>query len=97
MPWGQAFEAPVFADNFIVKTQRVVGNGHLKLTVLNSSSGVSHTNSVDTTVDAIAFNCSAAVTPGDTIFMVYSLDVNTWRDRQSLQLRVHHLEEAGLR
>jgi single-stranded-DNA-specific exonuclease len=97
MPWGQAFEAPVFADNFIVKTQRVVGKGHLKLTVLNNKSEVGHTGSGDTAVDAIAFNCSAAIAPGDTIFMVYSLDVNTWRDRQSLQLRVHHLEEAGLR
>ena len=97
MPWGQAFEAPVFADNFIVKTQRIVGKGHLKLSVLNGNSQVSHTDSGDPAVDAIAFNCSTAVEPGDAIFMVYSLDVNTWRDRQSLQLRVHHLEEAGLR
>lgn len=97
MPWGQAFEAPVFADDFVVKTQRTVGNGHLKLTLLHGDSQLSRVQSGDDVVDAIAFNCSVTVEPGDAVFMVYSLDVNTWRDRQSLQLRVHHLEQAGLR
>lgn len=97
MPWGQGFEAPVFANNFVVKTQRMVGNGHLKLTVLSSQTDASRVDSGSEAVDAIAFNCPVSVESGDSIFMVYSLDVNTWRDRQSLQLRVHHLEEAGLR
>ena len=31
--WGQAFEAPVWADEFEVVTQRLVGERHLKLTL----------------------------------------------------------------
>ncbi|MFK7855353.1 MAG: single-stranded-DNA-specific exonuclease RecJ [Granulosicoccus sp.] len=97
MPWGQSCEAPVFADNFRVKNHRVVGNGHLKLTLVDTVSATKSTSGNVADLDAIAFNCSASVDTGDTVFMVYSLDVNTWRDRQSLQLRVHHLERAGLR
>jgi len=97
MPWGQAFEAPIFADTFTVKTQRIVGNGHLKLTLSNADSELNSSDYGIHAVDAIAFNCSATVNPGDAVFLVYSLDVNTWRDRHTLQLRVHHLEEAGLR
>lgn len=97
MPWGQSCEAPVFADNFRVKNHRIVGSGHLKLTVMDSDSASQSTSGNVAELDAIAFNCSANVDTGDTVFMVYSLDVNTWRDRQSLQLRVHHLEMVGLR
>jgi single-stranded-DNA-specific exonuclease len=91
MPWGQGFEAPMFSDYFAVADYRVVGKGHLKLTL----------NSWDATdlrpVDAIAFNCDLAPLANQPVFAIYSLDVNTWRDRQSLQLRVHHLEQAALR
>lgn len=91
MPWGQGFEAPMFADYFAVADSRVVGTGHLKLTV--NSWGDSDFRPVD----AIAFNCDIAPLPDQPVFAIYSLDVNTWRERQSLQLRVHHLEQAALR
>jgi single-stranded-DNA-specific exonuclease len=89
MPWGQGFEAPVFADLFIVLRHKVVGNGHLKLTLASDAGALP--------VDAIAFNCEVAPVTGDSVLAVYSLDINTWRDRQHLQLRVQHLEAAGLR
>jgi single-stranded-DNA-specific exonuclease len=91
MPWGQGFEAPMFSDYFAVAGYRVVGKGHLKLT-LNSWGDTDHRP-----VDAIAFNCDLAPLVDQPVFAIYSLDVNTWRDRQSLQLRVHHLEQAALR
>jgi single-stranded-DNA-specific exonuclease len=91
MPWGQGFEAPMFSDYFAVATHRVVGTGHLKLTL--NAWGDSDLRPVD----AIAFNCDVVPIVDQPVFAIYSLDVNTWRDRQSLQLRVHHLEQAALR
>ena len=97
MPWGQAFEAPLFADTFTVQAQRIVGKGHLKLTLVSTEPEQNARKQRNPELDAIAFNCTANVRPGDSLFLVYSLEVNSWRDRQTLQLRVHHLEEAGLR
>lgn len=91
MPWGQGFEAPMFSDYFAVADYRVVGTGHLKLT-LNSWGDTDLRP-----VDAIAFNCDLAPLLDQPVFAIYSLDVNIWRDRQSLQLRVHHLEQSALR
>ena len=91
MPWGQGFEAPMFADYFAVVDHRVVGKGHLKLTV-NSWGELD-----SRPVDAIAFNCDVMPRVNEPVFAIYSLDVNIWRDRQSLQLRVHHLEQSALR
>lgn len=90
MPWGQGFEAPLFADNFVVEAHRIVGKGHLKLSLKAQEASAA-------VIDAIAFNCAAEVAIGEALHIVYSLEVNTWRDRQSLQLRVQHLEHAGLR
>ncbi|ASJ75370.1 single-stranded-DNA-specific exonuclease RecJ [Granulosicoccus antarcticus] len=90
MPWGQGFEAPLFAGNFIIASQREVGDGkHLKLTLEDPQNHAS--------VDAIAFNCVAVASPGEEVRLVYSLEMNTWRDRQQVQLRVHHLEAVVLR
>lgn len=91
MPWGQGFEAPLFADFFAIVNHKQVGVGHLKLT-LNSWDDSEHRP-----VDAIAFNCDLEPLPDQPVFAIYSLEVNTWRDRHSLQLRVHHLEQASLR
>lgn len=89
MPWGQGFEAPLFAGHFLVRHHRQVGTGHLKLVLESADGGAVH--------DAIAFNCTLEVEAGETLLLVYSLDVNHWRDREQLQLRVHHLESLGLR
>jgi len=90
MPWGQEFDAPLFADRFTVLARQSVGKdqAHLKLVLKSPEGGAA--------LDAIAFNCRLETDEGDTLMVVYSLDVNTWRDRQQLQLRVHHLEASGL-
>jgi single-stranded-DNA-specific exonuclease len=89
MPWGQGFEAPLFADDFRVVRQKVVGRGHLKLTLADQDGG--------SPMDAIAFNCAAEVNIGDLLRVVYAMEANIWQDRQRLQLRVLHLEPLGLR
>lgn len=90
MPWGQEFDAPLFADRFSVVSQKPVGKeqAHLKLVLASIDGGAA--------LDAIAFNCRFEADIGDVLLAVYSLDINAWRDRQLLQLRVHHLEVAGL-
>lgn len=82
MPWGQGFAAPTFTNDFLVKTAKPVGKGHLKLSVVTDLGSL----------DAIAFNCATAVQHGDWVRLVYSLDVNRWRNRETLQLNVLHLE-----
>jgi len=68
-----------------------VGNGHLKLRLQSWAENDGRA------IDAIAFNCTLELDFQKPVFAVYSLDVNTWRDRQSAQLRVIHLEQAALR
>ena len=82
MPWGQGFAAPIFNNDFLVKTAKPVGKGHLKLSVVTDHGSL----------DAIAFNCTLPVQHGDWVRLVYSLDVNRWRNRVTLQLNVLHLE-----
>lgn len=91
MPWGQGFEAPLFADFFAPVDFREVGKGHLKLRMR-----VWH-EPESAALDAIAFNCSVEPLKDQPLFAIYSLEVNTWRDVQSVQLRVHHLEQSALR
>lgn len=82
-PWGQGFEAPLFDGEFIVIAHRTVGNGHLKLTV----QPVGGENSVD----AIAFNHEDHTHEGQRLQLVYRLDINVWRERESVQLLVQAL------
>jgi len=74
-----------------VHSSKVVGHGHLKLQL---SSWAEEKGRV---TDAIAFNCDLDLDNQKPVFAVYSLEVNTWRDRQSAQLRILHLEQAALR
>ena len=89
MPWGQEFEAPLFVGEFLVSQHKQVGKGHLKMTL-----GCPETSEQ---YNAIAFNCQQSVSQGELIRIVYALQVNTWRDQQTLQLMIRHLEPAGLR
>lgn len=88
-PWGQHFPEPCFYGDFIVSQWRVVGGKHLKLTL----APVDDHNCL---VDAIAFNTvddteNTALEVPDQISVVYRLDVNHYRGRDSLQLMIEHL------
>lgn len=86
-PWGQGFPEPLFDGVFEVVQTRIVGQGHVKLTVGRPRGGW---------VDAIAFN---GVERGwheirPWARMVYKLDVNEFRGRRDVQLVVEHVEPA---
>jgi single-stranded-DNA-specific exonuclease len=76
--WGQGFPSPRFTGRFGVESQRIVGEKHLKLTLLLG----------EKRFDAIQFNATSA--PGVTIEAVYRLDTNEYNGRTSLQLVVEH-------
>jgi len=78
--WGQGFPAPQFDDDFVVETQRVVGEKHLKLRL----------NTQGKSVEAILFGHNEPLP--EHIRAVYSLSVNEYNGNQSLQLIVRHWE-----
>lgn len=86
-PWGQAFPEPVFEGDFIVLESRLVGDIHakLKLQPVGATKGI----------DAICFGYlnDHAELPVDQVRVVYRLDVNEFRERQSLQLIIQHIEQ----
>lgn len=81
-PWGQAFEAPSFHGDFDLIQQRIVGQKHLKMVVSQQQTGE--------LIDAICFNVDLSIWPGEfqRVRLVYRMDVNEFRGRQSLQLIV---------
>ncbi|MCP3953590.1 MAG: single-stranded-DNA-specific exonuclease RecJ, partial [Desulfobacterales bacterium] len=92
LPWGQACPEPLFEGKFEVLNSRFVGEIHLKL--------VLQLKGTCNPIDAICFRyLEHADSPekrtalGFTALkVVYSLDVNHFRGRQSLQLIIRYLE-----
>ena len=85
-PWGQHFPEPLFNGVFEIIQQRLVGEKHLKL-VLKTQCGTR-------TLDAIAFNIDRELWPNPAVRWVelaYKLDVNVFRERESVQLMISHL------
>ena len=85
-PWGHQFPEPLFDGEFALLQQRIVGQRHLKLVLMEPASGIA--------IDAIHFNCDAEVWPDDSISKVravYRLDINEFRGRRTVQLMVDHL------
>jgi single-stranded-DNA-specific exonuclease len=76
--WGQGFPEPRFTGRFAVEAQRVVGEKHLKLTLVADGRRFS----------AIRFG-SAQSLPAE-IDVVYRLDVNEYMGSSSLQLILEH-------
>ncbi|OGS89543.1 MAG: single-stranded-DNA-specific exonuclease RecJ [Gallionellales bacterium GWA2_59_43] len=80
--WGQGFPAPQFDDEFAIANQRIVGEKHLRLRLEKQGR----------IVDAILFN-QADPLP-DRVRLVYSLDINEYNGKQSLQLIVRHWQNG---
>lgn len=78
--WGQGFAEPLLQGDFRVQAQRIVGEKHLKLTLGTAS----------ISLDAMHF-FSTDPLPKE-IRAVYSLGVNEFNGRVSLQLIVKHWE-----
>jgi single-stranded-DNA-specific exonuclease len=88
-PWGQHFPEPLFHGKFQVLQQRLVGERHLKLVLRLPGS--------TEPLDAIAFNIEPQHWPNaaiNKVLLAYTLDINEFRGRQSLQLMVRHIEPA---
>lgn len=81
--WGQGFPQPLFDGVFNVDSQRVVGEKHLKLK-LSAAAGA---------FEAIHFFCADPMPA--SIRAVYSLGVNDYNGKVSLQLIVRHWQAAG--
>jgi single-stranded-DNA-specific exonuclease len=81
--WGQGFPQPLFDGEFKVESQRVVGEKHLKLK-LSSTAG---------SFEAIHFFCADPMP--DRIRAVYSLNINEYMGKVSLQLIVKHWQTAA--
>ena len=84
-PWGQHFPEPVFEGQFRVQQQKIVGSKHLKLVLELPASNMS--------IDAIAFNQAEEVLQKQhqEIRVLYRLDVNSFRGRQTPQLMIENL------
>jgi len=85
-PWGHQFPEPLFDGEFSLLQQRIVGQRHLKLVLMEPESG--------TAIDAIHFNADMDIWPNDSVQRVravYRLDVNEFRGQRSLQLMIDHL------
>lgn len=82
-PWGQQFAEPVFDNVFELIEQRVVGQNHLKMTLMLKGSKQS--------MDAIAFNVDLNLWPNHRaryIHAAYKLDINHFQGRTKLQLLI---------
>lgn len=87
-PWGQQFPEPLFDGQFYIVNQRLVGDKHLKLVLSLDEKGKQ-------IVDAIAFNIDPKEWPNNQakrLQIAYRLDINEYRQRQSLQLVVEYLD-----
>ena len=84
--WGQGFPAPSFDGEFVVAEQRVVGSGHLRLTLERPGArGAAR-------YPAILFNHDQPLPA--RIRAVYRPEANDWNGASSLQLVVEHCQPA---
>jgi len=81
-PWGQAFPEPVFDGHFEILQQRVLKDCHLKYVLALENS--------TRQLEAIVFNINPDEWPGqgEQLHIVFSLDVNCFRNRRSVQLLI---------
>lgn len=86
-PWGQGFPEPLFDGVFKIKSQRLVGEKHLKLNLVIPDT--------EREIDAICFNVDSKLWPNrecKIAHLVYRLDLNEYNGLARLQLVVEHLE-----
>lgn len=87
-PWGQAFPAPRFYGQWTLEEQRIVGERHLKLKLIDARGQV---------IDAIAFNVDLDLWPTNSTQVkgVYQLSCNRYRGRESVQLMLDAIEPGS--
>ncbi|MBI2311138.1 MAG: single-stranded-DNA-specific exonuclease RecJ [Betaproteobacteria bacterium] len=92
--WGQGFPEPTFVGEFVVESQRVVGEKHLRLRLRQIPAGPPSGNggTRGDVVEAMLFQHSEPLP--DRIRAVYRLAINEYNGAQSVQLTLQHWEEA---
>jgi len=78
--WGAGFPAPLFQDEFHVRQQRLVGEKHLKLTLMRGHQQF----------DAIWFNHADSLP--EFITAAYRLETNEWNGVVKVQLVIEHAQ-----
>jgi len=78
--WGQGFPAPLFADEFVVESQRILKEKHLKMRLRKG----------EQRFDAIHFNFGT--TPGAAIRAAYRISINDYNGVQTPQLMIEYCE-----
>ena len=86
-PWGAAFPEPIFEGAFDVQDVRIVGGDHVRLRLAPSPGLL---------LDAIAFGGVQRGwhQPASRVQVLYRLEVNRWRGRETVQLGVEWLQAA---
>ncbi|MCY4046242.1 MAG: single-stranded-DNA-specific exonuclease RecJ [Cellvibrionales bacterium] len=86
LPWGQGMPEPLFDNTFVLKQFRVVGEKHLKLTLASQDNPSQLLEAIwffyDETIELIkdrSYHC------------VYRLQVNYFRDNETLQLQIEQM------
>ena len=82
-PWGQEFPTPTFDDIFHIESVRIVGGKHSKLQLRRASGKLA--------LEAIAFNCQIDRSQSKEWRAVYRLDINHFRNVDSLQLVIDYI------
>ncbi|MAI28837.1 MAG: single-stranded-DNA-specific exonuclease RecJ [Rickettsiales bacterium] len=80
--WGQAFDTPLFWDEFIIHEQKVLKDNHLKLVISQTSNIKAKYSGI--WFDAPKFNCTEAI-------FAYELMSNKWKEKKSIQLLIRKL------
>jgi single-stranded-DNA-specific exonuclease len=81
-PWGQGFAEPIFDNVFAVAQWRVLGERHLKMTLVPEQGG--------TPVSAIHFGGYTGEPPPLRMHVAYQLELDDFRGRQDVQLLIRH-------
>jgi len=84
-PWGQHFPEPLFYGEFKVVSSRILAGKHLKLVLQVPDSRQ--------LVDAVAFNLDKELLEQEAtkVRLLYRLDINEYREQNSVQLMVERL------
>lgn len=85
-PWGQSFPEPSFQGIFTLKSQRIVGERHMKVVL-------APVDDESQQLDGIYFNIDIDQWPTSitTVHCVYRLDINEFRGRETLQLLIQYM------
>ena len=86
-PWGQGFPQPCFDGVFQVVEHAIRKDVHLQLTLVDLRSGVY--------IKAMHFGGYKGQAIPERVRIAYELGVNLWKERESLQLMIRHLEPVG--